>query len=97
MLSWKKDGDKHLRRVWDTGSQSTKEKQVRNGKQFQEQAFQSYSLTAMVEKKKAMAIKQAKDKAGLVDNIPILVACDPLVSQQQAFKDPQNDTLTSLT
>lgn len=44
-----------------------------------------------------MAIKQAKDKAGLVDNIPILVACDPLVSQQQVFKDPQNDTLTSLT
>ena len=62
MLSWKKDGDKHLRRVWDTGSQSTKEKQVKNGKQFQKQAFQSYSLTAMVEKKRQWQSSKQKIK-----------------------------------
>lgn len=71
-----------------------KKRRVRNGKQFQEQAFQLYSLTAMMKKEKVMAIKQVEDKARLVDNIPILVACDPLISQQQAFKDLQ---LTSLT
>lgn len=44
-----------------------------------------------------MAIKQAGDKTELVNDIPLSAACDPPVSQRQAYKDLQKDALTSLT
>lgn len=86
MLGWEKDGDKHLRGTWGAGSQSTKERQARNGRQFEEQASQSYSLTAMIEREKPMAVEQAGDEVGLASNIPIQVARDTPVSQREAFK-----------
>lgn len=54
MLSWKKDEDKHLRGTWGAGSQLSQERKIKTGKEFQKQASQSYSLTAMIEKNKAV-------------------------------------------
>ena len=77
MFGWKKDGDKHLRGVWGAGSQSTKKRQVKKGKQFQEQASQSYNLGAMIEREKAIAVVQTEN---IASNVPIPAACDPPVS-----------------
>lgn len=40
----------------------------------------------MIEREKPMAVEQAGDEVGLASNIPIRVACDPPVSQREAFK-----------
>lgn len=97
MRSWKKDGDKHLRGAWGAGSQSTQERKIKSGKEFQKQASQSYSLTAMVEKKKAVAAEQAENGIGLAKDMSIPAACDPSVSQRQTFKDLRKDAWIDLT
>lgn len=110
MLGWKPGGDKHLRGAWGAGSQSGIERRVRDGKQYQEQASQSYSLKAMVEKNKTVAAEQAQeraqveerlinisDNAGLARDIPITAACNPPISKRQALYNLRVDALESLT
>lgn len=110
MLGWKSGGDKHLRGAWGAGSQSGIERKIRDGKQCQEQASQSYSLKAMVEKNRAVAAELAREKAqaekglinisdtaGLASNISIPAACDPSISKRQALYNLRVDALESLT
>ena len=66
-------------------------------KKFQIQAFQLYSLTAMIEKQKTMADEQEKNNTGLAKDVPISAACNPPVFQWQAFKDLWKNALISLT
>ena len=96
VLKWKKGGDKHLRGLYGAGSQSAKEKQAQNSKQFQEQASKSYSLKALIENQKAVAVEQTQVEEKSI-NVLVPAACDPPISKRQAFKNLRIDALKSLT
>ncbi len=97
LIQWSIGVNNSLRGAWGAGSKSKKERQARNAKEFQEQ---SYSLTAMMKKRRAVAARRAQEKAeaeklsinesdevGLTSNIPVPAAYAPFLSQTQAFNN----------
>ncbi|MCJ1467931.1 hypothetical protein MMC07_006556, partial [Pseudocyphellaria aurata] len=51
LVRWKEGADAKLRGRWGAGSQATKERQLRNAREFQIQASQCYSIKAMFEQR----------------------------------------------
>ena len=108
-LKWEHKADVKLRGGWGAGSQSTKEPQLRNAREFQKQASQCYNIGAMFERAKNMPTKPLEKKfspqleleneliQGNLNNAqPLPAACLPPVSQKEALRTLRGEALEIL-